>query len=120
MNWSTVFIVAALVVVVLLLKKSSEISPEEAHGYLQKGAMVIDVRNPGEFHSGHLAAAINIPLDEIESALPRLVVDHDRVLLLHCQSGVRSAMAKSKAKDIGYSNVFNLGSFARAKSIVEN
>ena len=118
MNWPTILIIAVLIAIVILLKKSGEISPAEAREYLQHGALVIDVRSPGEFTSGHLATAVNLPLDDLASSLPRLAKDKNQVLLLHCQSGVRSARAASQAKAMGYARAFNLGSLARARDIV--
>ena len=41
--------------------------PKDALAYLKKGALLVDVRIPGEFNSGHLPAVINIPLGEIET-----------------------------------------------------
>jgi phage shock protein E len=119
MNWTTILVIAAIITVIFMMKKSGQISPKDALGYLKNGALVIDVRSPGEFNSGHLPTAINIPLDEIETALPRRVKDKNQVLLLHCQSGMRSGMAKQKLKSIGYTNVFNLGSYGRAESILK-
>ena len=101
-----------------MIKRSSQISAKDALEKLKAGALVIDVRSPGEFGSGHLAKAINIPLDEIETALPKRVKDKNQALLLHCASGMRSGMAKSKLKSIGYINAFNLGSYRRAEEIV--
>lgn len=118
MNWSTILIIAVLIAVVVLLKKSGEVAPADVSEQLQHGALVIDVRSPDEFNAGHLATAINLPLDEFDTALPRRVPDKNQVLLLHCQSGVRSAMAKTKAKALGYPNVSNLGSYARARQLV--
>ena len=60
----------------------------------------------------------NIPLDQIESAVPRRVADKNQLLLLHCASGMRSGMAKSKLKAMGYANAYNLGSYSRAAGIV--
>jgi rhodanese-related sulfurtransferase len=40
------------------------------------------------------------------------------VLLVHCQSGMRSGEARKKLIAMGYPNVHNLGSYARAVSIV--
>ena len=119
MNWTTILVIAAIITVIFMIKKSGQISPKNALAYLKNGALVIDVRSPGEFNSGHLPTAINIPLDEIETALPRRVKDKNQVLLLHCQSGMRSGMAKQKLKSIGYTNVFNLGSYGRAESILK-
>ena len=50
----------------------------------------IDVRSPTEFAAGHIPAAINIPMDEIESRLGDLrPLDH---VVLVCQSGKRASM----------------------------
>ena len=67
----------------------------------------------------HLPVAINIPLDEIETALPLRVKNKNQILLLHCASGMRSGMAKQKLKRLGCTNVFNLGSFGRAERILK-
>lgn len=120
MNWTTTLIIAAVVTVFFMIKKSGQISAKDALEKLKNGALVIDVRSPGEFNSGHLAKAINIPLDEIETALPKRVKDKSQGLLLHCASGMRSGMAKSKLKTLGYTNAFNLGSYGRAKKIVNS
>lgn len=93
---------------------------EEAREYLKQGALVIDVRSPGEYNPEHLPTAVNIPLDVIETALPVRVPDKNKVLLLHCQSGRRSALAMKKLKSIGYTHVYDLGSFPRAKSVVDD
>ena len=118
MNWTTTLIIAAIVAVIFMMKKSGQISAKDALEKMKNGALVIDVRSPGEFSSGHLAKAINIPLDEIETALPNRVKDKNQVLLLHCASGMRSGMAKTKLIGMGYTNAFNLGSYGRAEKIV--
>lgn len=118
MKWTTILIIAVVIAILLLLKMTGRIPTRDALGYLHQGALVIDVRSPGEFGAGHLTSAVNIPLDEIETVLPRQVQDKNQVLLLHCQSGMRSAVAAKKLQGMGYTNVFNLGSFSRAKEIV--
>lgn len=119
MNWTTLLVIAAVVAVFFMIKQSGQISAKDALERLKSGARVIDVRSPGEFSSGHLDLAINIPLDEIESELPKRVNDKNQVLLLHCASGMRSGMAKSKLQGMGYTNAFNLGSYGRAESILK-
>jgi phage shock protein E len=120
MNLDFLLIIAALGIIVFMLKRAGQISAPAALAHLKHGALVIDVRSAGEFKSGHLPRAINIPLDEIGSILPRRVKDKNQVLLLHCLSGTRSGMAKSKLKRMGYLNVFNLGSYGRAEKIVNS
>ncbi|MDF6045393.1 rhodanese-like domain-containing protein [Streptomyces sp. JH14] len=55
---------------------------------------VIDVRTPGEYAGGHLPGALNIPLDQIQRALPdiRHAADRGDVLVV-CASGARSENA---------------------------
>jgi hypothetical protein len=55
---------------------------------------VIDVRSPAEFGAGHLPNAINFPVDEIEAALPLRIKDKNQLLLLHCQSAMRSGVER--------------------------
>ncbi|MFF4713601.1 rhodanese-like domain-containing protein [Streptomyces eurythermus] len=55
---------------------------------------VIDVRTPGEYASGHLPGALNIPLDHIRRALPELRHAAGRGdVLVVCASGARSENA---------------------------
>ena len=118
LNWTPLLIFAGVAAVFFLFKRAGRITPKAALAHLKNGALVIDVRSAGEFKSGHLPSAINLPLDEIETALPRRVKDKNQVLLLHCASGMRSGMARQKLRRLGYVNTFNLGSFARAGEIV--
>ncbi|WP_128436538.1 rhodanese-like domain-containing protein [Streptomyces cyaneus] len=57
------------------------------------GLTVVDVRTPGEYATGHLPDALNIPLDRIESALPALRRLPGEQLLVVCASGARSQNA---------------------------
>jgi phage shock protein E len=85
---------------------------------LQEGALVIDVRSPEEYRGGHAPGARNIPLHELADTLPREIPDKDKVILLHCQSGMRSLNGMRQLQRLGYKNVFNLGSLTRANQIV--
>jgi phage shock protein E len=118
MNWALIAIAVGILVVYYGFKLSGQVSLKAARGHLKNGALVIDVRTRTEFNSGHLPKAINIPLDEIESSLPRRVKDKNRVLLLHCQGGSRSSAAAKKLKSMGYARAFNLGSYGRAAQVV--
>ena len=118
MNWVAVLFVALILAVLFLLSRSGKISSKAAAACLRNGAMVIDVRTAVEYTAGHLAPAINMPLSEIEALAQRKVPDKSRVLLLHCQSGARSGMAKNALRNLGYTNAFNLGSYERAARIL--
>jgi rhodanese-related sulfurtransferase len=108
-----------LFVLVLLLKRSGQVSSRAATEYLKSGALVLDVRSAGEFTAGHLPGAVNLPLSEIETAINRKVKSKEQVVLLYCQSGARSSMARRKLRAMGYEHAFNLGSYGRAERILE-
>jgi len=120
MSWMYFLIVLILAIAYILFKRSGQVPQKEASQYLKSGAMVIDVRSPSEFDSGHLIQAYNMPLDRIEVLVAGTIKDKNKVLLLHCASGIRSSMAKKRLLEIGYKNVFNLGSYSRAEKIVSS
>ncbi len=120
MNWTYLLIGFAIIVAFFLLKLAGQVSSKAAAQYLKEGALVIDVRSAAEFKSSHLPQAINMPLGEIAAQLPRRVKDKTQVILLHCQSGARSGMAKKMLNNLGYTNAFNLGSYSRAAKIVSS
>jgi phage shock protein E len=120
MSWIVLLAVVLMMVAFFLVKHLGQISAKQAKDMLLKGAMVIDVRTAGEFVSGHLPVAVNLPLNEIEADIAHFVRNTDQVMLLHCHSGVRSGIAIKKLKAMGYTNVYNLGSYERATSIVNS
>lgn len=119
-SWVAFLVVLGLALAYMLMKRSGQVSSKEASEYLRNGAVLIDVRSANEFESGHILQAYNMPLDRVDVLVPTAVKDKNKVLLLHCSTGVRSGIAKKKLEDIGYKNVFNLGSYDRASKIVMN
>ena len=114
-------LVIALVIVALILflrKRSGQIPAQQASELLSQGALIIDVRSPDEFASGSLPGAINLPHGEIGERITSAAPNKDHPILLHCLSGARSGMAQSRLKTLGYTQVHNLGSYARASSIL--
>lgn len=67
---------------------------------VSNGAMIIDVRTPGEFSGGHVRSAMNIPLDVIRSKVSELKSKNVPVITC-CRSGARSRSAKSILADAG-------------------
>lgn len=102
----------------MVMRRSGQISTKEGAELVKRGAMIVDVRTPDEFNSGHLSQAFNMPVDEIQSTLPGKVKDKNRVILLHCKTGIRSKKAKAALARVGYANVFDMGSYERAFKIV--
>ncbi len=118
MNWLILAIAAALLAGIFILKRASLLPAAKAQQLLQQGASIVDVRETTEFAAGHLPGAVNIPLGTLKSELPRRFPDKNQVLLLHCLSGMRSGIARRQLRSLGYQNAYNIGSYARAESVV--
>ena len=78
--------------------------------------IIIDVRTPQEFESGHVESAINIEWQEI--ALVENSTNKDNRIFLYCRSGNRSQKATDILIDIGYKDVINLGSVNEASEFL--
>ena len=95
------------------LARVEEITPEQLDAQLRSGAVnVLDVRGHAEWEAGHLPGVANIPLGYLTDRIGE--VPSDRPLVLHCQSGARSAIAASVLAAHGVPHVANLaGGFSR-------
>lgn len=67
------------------------------------GAVLIDVREVGEFAEGAIPNAINIPLRTIAASLDQ--IPSDQPVIVYCQSGFRAALATGALHAMGYENV---------------
>ncbi len=77
--------------------------------------VIIDVRTPEEYATGHLEGAVNIDWEgEFTSVIGQLPTDGD--YLLYCRSGNRAGQAKAFMDAAGFSNVTNLGSVQEASN----
>lgn len=81
---------------------------------VKKGAVIVDVRSPGEFQGGHIKGSINVPLQSIQSSLGK--IPKNKTVITCCASGMRSASAKSILKSAGYADVHNGGGWMSLKS----
>jgi phage shock protein E len=84
-------------------------------------AVIIDVRTPDEFSSGHLDGAINIPVDQIGQGIAAVRgLTKDSPVLIYCRSGRRSAVARAVLEKQGYKRVMDGGGIDElAKSLKE-
>lgn len=76
---------------------------------LPDNAILIDVRSPEEFSSGHIKDAIPLPLACLTRDIGSVVIDPATPIIVYCQSGGRSAVARRALLDMGYQNVVNGG-----------
>ena len=80
---------------------------------LSRGAVIVDVRTPGEYAGGHIKGSVNIPLDSLRSQLAKL--KKDKPVITCCASGMRSSSAKSMLQSNGFKEVYNGGSWSSLK-----
>ena len=89
---------------------SNTIQWHELTTELEKGKILLDVRNTDEFVNGQFKEAISIPLNSLRERLSELNVDQEYIV--SCHSGLRSYIAERILKQAGF-KVENLdGAFA--------
>ena len=72
-----------------------------------KDALVVDAREAKDFEAGHFATAVNVNSEDpatIDAILPD---DKNTLIITHCYSGNRSAVAAEYIASKGYTNVWN-------------
>lgn len=84
-----------------LLRKIFGLGPKvNYHQLIANGAILIDVRTPGEFSHGKPKGAKNIPLDKISNEALK-IKKLNKPVVLCCASGMRSGQATSILKRNG-------------------
>lgn len=90
--------------------------PKHAWQLIEQGALVIDVRTPGEFKQGHLPNAVNIPYHLVLAGAEQLKLDKAASVVVYCRSGRRSGIAQQTLEKAGYLQVYNGGGFELLKA----
>ena len=70
--------------------------------------IILDVRTPEEFASGHIPGAINIPYTHLPARLSELPDEGDKDIVLYCVTGVRVERAVERMREQGYSRLLHL------------
>jgi phage shock protein E len=71
--------------------------------------IIIDVREPEEYDSGHVDGAINLPPSDLMSSEIKQLKDipKDAPIILYCRTGSRSNVAMHILQGMGYMNLVN-------------
>ena len=104
-----------------------KITPDQARDLVRKGnTLVVDVRDAPEVAvSGKVAGAVHVSRGMLEfradpeSPYHDKNFDKEKSVILYCASGGRAALAGKLLKDMGYDNVYNVGSFKDWTGAVE-
>jgi phage shock protein E len=100
-------VVVAIAVALVVKRFSGRSSREDIGAALRTDAvLVVDVRSPGEYATGHIEGALNIPVQELGRRLDEFGAK-GRMIVLYCHSGMRAASAQSMLKRAGFSRVVN-------------
>jgi len=82
------------------------------------GAVLLDVRTPDEYRQGHIPGSKNVPLQSI-SKVADMIDNKSTSIFVHCLSGARSRQAAAILKQMGYTNVKNIGGISAYAGKVE-
>ena len=87
--------------------------PEEADTLIKEhkddeNFVILDVRTPGEFSSGHIENAINIDFYGKSFREKLNTLDKDKTYLVYCRSGNRSGKTLSMMKELKFNHVYNM------------
>ncbi len=72
--------------------------------------VILDVRTPGEFASGHIQGAINIDVEGPDFQSQIATLDKSKEYAIYCRSGRRSIVAADLMSDKGFTKLSNLES----------
>ena len=84
----------------------TSISASDLEQKIDHGALVFDVRKPGEFDAEHIENVPSTPLDFLNEYITEFPKDRD--FYLHCAGGYRSVIAASILKARGFDNVIDV------------
>ena len=69
-------------------------------------AVLVDVREPGEWKEGHIEGAISLPLSSLKKDVDTSALEHqlpkDKIVYTHCVMGVRALKAAKILEKFGY------------------
>jgi len=74
----------------------------------REDALLVDVRDIGEYGAGHILGARHVPLARIEEGAAELAKKKDRPLIVYCDGGDRCNKASAALRRHGFSKVASL------------
>lgn len=90
--------------------KIKEITLEEARTRLAQNskAILLDVREDGEWEKGHAAQAVHLGKGVLERDIEKVIPDPNTDIIMYCGGGYRSALTADVARRMGYRNAASL------------
>jgi rhodanese-related sulfurtransferase len=106
-------VVLALAVVAYEISRARSggqaVGPAEAVRLLNQGAVLVDVRSQAEFDGGHILDARHVPQDQVAAqAADTLKRFKEKIVIVCCETGLRSQAAARVLQSQGFTKVVNL------------
>ena len=90
---------------------ASSIDGQTAKMLVAEGAVLVDVRAPDFYAREHIRGAINVPVAQVEQRAAEVIKSLDTPVIVYCRTGKGSAQAAATLKRLGYTHVYDLGSY---------
>lgn len=91
----------------------TDVTPQEAEALIKENEenahfIILDVRTPLEFNTGHIDGATNVNCNALDFEERLKKFDKNDLYLLYCASGGRSSTALKKMKTWGFTKIYHL------------
>lgn len=113
-------VILFVLLIIYLLRRNNapkegitDISAQEAAEMIRQNSsskdfIILDVRTPGEFASGHLKKSVNLDFHSTSFSHSLDSLNKDKTYLVYCRSGNRSSHASSMMKQKNFTRIYNL------------
>ncbi len=105
------FVVAILVIANELRERAhafAAVSSAQAVQMMNRGALLLDVRDKTLFDAGHIGEARNVPLAELRSEPKSVERWREKTVITYCDSGMQGGAAARALNKLGFTKVSNL------------
>jgi rhodanese-related sulfurtransferase len=101
-------VLAVLIEIRARSRGSSSVGPQDAVRLVNAGALVIDVRDQKAYEGGHIIDARHIPAGQLGDRAETIKKFKEKPVLVYCDSGLTSAGAVRRLKELGFTKVVSL------------
>ena len=86
------------------------VTPQQVAALIEAGnaSVILDVRTPAEYESGHIPGAINIPHTELPARTNELATYQNEEIVVLCERGGRARSARGVLAAAGFERVLDL------------
>lgn len=105
---TTVMLVAMTGIVPAHSGEMRSIDVRQAQEMKSRGVLLLDVREPSEYSSGHAPGSVLIPVGQLDQRLKEIQEYRDKPVAVICRSGRRSAAATEILQKAGFTDARNV------------